>query len=97
MRTRTTLAAATRIAAGALFACLVITTAAQDRQPEPGAKADAPSGQVAPPKSAEDIADTPAGTVMTKEYVETVGRLAYLWGWPLVNHYNRAATFAKLP
>jgi hypothetical protein len=34
---------------------------------------------------------------MTKEYVETVGRLAYVWGWPLVNHYNRAAAFAKLP
>jgi hypothetical protein len=97
MRTRTTLAAATWIAAGALLACLVISTAAQDRQPEPGAKADAPAGQVAPPKSAADIAGTPAGTVMTKEYVETVGRLAYLWGWPLVNHHNRAAAFAKLP
>jgi hypothetical protein len=23
----------------------------------------------------------PVGTVMTKEYVATVGRLAYIWGW----------------
>jgi len=40
---------------------------------------------------------TPAGTIMTKEYVELVGRLAYLWGWPLVNNYNRALAVAKLP
>jgi hypothetical protein len=40
---------------------------------------------------------TPAGTIMTKEYVELVGRLAYLWGWPLVNNYNRALAVSKLP
>jgi hypothetical protein len=40
---------------------------------------------------------TPAGTVMTKEYVELVGRLAYLWGWPLVNNLNRALAVANLP
>jgi len=44
--------------------------------------------QVEPPKSAADIPGTPAGTIITEEYVETVGRLAYLWGWPLVNNYN---------
>src|SRR6516162_11937371 len=53
--------------------------------------------QVPQPKSAADVPGTPEGTVMTKEYVEMVGRLAYIWGWPLVNHYNRAAAFAKLP
>jgi hypothetical protein len=53
--------------------------------------------QVPSPKSAADVPGTPAGTVMTKEYVETVGRLAYLWGWPLVNNANRAAAFAQLP
>ena len=34
---------------------------------------------------------------MTPEYVETVGRMAYIWGWPLVNNFNRAAAFAQLP
>jgi hypothetical protein len=34
---------------------------------------------------------------MTKAYVQTVGRMAYLWGWPLVNVVNRAAAFAKAP
>ena len=48
-------------------------------------------------RSAGEIPGTPAGTVMPKAYVETVGRLAYIWGWPLVNHHNRAATFAQLP
>jgi hypothetical protein len=53
--------------------------------------------QIQPPKSAAEIAGTPAGTIMTKEYVETVGRSAYLWGWPLVNNYNRAEAVKSLP
>jgi hypothetical protein len=77
-----TLAAAAVLAAGALLG-------------RPGTSARAQ--QVPPPRSAADIAGTPAGTVMTKEYVEAVGRLAYIWGWPLVNHFNRAAAFARLP
>jgi hypothetical protein len=40
---------------------------------------------------------TPAGTVMTTEYVETVGRIAYIWGWALVNNSNRRSAFAKVP
>jgi hypothetical protein len=47
--------------------------------------------------SAAEIPGTPAGTVMIREYVETVGRLAYIWGWPLVNNFNRAAAVAHLP
>jgi hypothetical protein len=35
--------------------------------------------QVSPPQSAADIAGTPAGTVMTREYVQTVGRLLALY------------------
>ena len=34
---------------------------------------------------------------MTKEYVQTIARLAYLWGWPLVNSSNRALALEKLP
>src|SRR5271155_553131 len=43
------------------------------------------------------ISGTPEGTVMTPEYVATVGRLAYIWGWPLVNNLNRALAVEKLP
>lgn len=34
---------------------------------------------------------------MTKEYLVTMGRTAYLWGWPLVNARHRRASFAKAP
>jgi hypothetical protein len=34
---------------------------------------------------------------MTKDYVRSAGRLAYLWGWPLVNMHNRLSIMEKLP
>jgi hypothetical protein len=34
---------------------------------------------------------------MTPEYVAAVARFAYVWGWPLVNNYNRSLAMAKLP
>jgi hypothetical protein len=45
----------------------------------------------------DQIAGTPAGTVMTPEYVATVARFAYVWGWPLVNNLNRALGIKDLP
>jgi hypothetical protein len=53
--------------------------------------------QAAPPRAAADVPGTPAGTIMTKEYVTLVGRLAYLWGWPLVNNFNRSLAVKDLP
>ena len=32
---------------------------------------------------------------MTKPYVQMVARMAYFWGWPLVNAANRAVGFSK--
>jgi hypothetical protein len=32
---------------------------------------------------------------MTKPYVQTVGRMAYLWGWALVNNANRHKMFSE--
>jgi hypothetical protein len=34
---------------------------------------------------------------MTEDYLRSVGRLAYLWGWPLVNMHNRLSILEKLP
>jgi len=34
---------------------------------------------------------------MTEDYLRSVGRLAYLWGWPLVNMHNRLSIMEKLP
>ncbi len=57
------------------------------------------SEQAASPQknAANQIAGTPAGTVMTPEYVTTVAQLAYVWGWPLVNNLNRALGIKDLP
>ncbi len=49
------------------------------------------------PASISKIAGTPSGTVMTPEYVATVGRFAYIWGWPLVNNLNRSLGVKDLP
>src|SRR6516162_9115748 len=53
--------------------------------------------QVAAPTSPADVPGTPSSTIMTKEYVDMVGRIAYVWGWPMVNQINRRASFAKAP
>ncbi|MCD9088133.1 DUF1254 domain-containing protein [Stenotrophomonas sp. SY1] len=72
--------------------------------PQPGAadttsvKTEAISTiQVAPPTSAADIGGTPPGTVMTPGYIDTVGRMIYVWGWPLMNHYNRSLAMVDVP
>lgn len=55
--------------------------------------------QIAPTSTtpAAEVRGTPPGTVMTDAYVATIGRLAYIWGWPLVNNMNRRSAFAKVP
>jgi hypothetical protein len=53
--------------------------------------------QIPLPTSAADVPGPAPGTAMTRAYVESVGRLAYVWGWPLVNSHNRRAAFAKAP
>jgi hypothetical protein len=49
------------------------------------------------PVSVSQIAGTPAGTVMTPDYIATVGRFAYIWGWPLVDHLNRSLAAKSQP
>jgi len=50
--------------------------------------------QVPLPKTAAEVPGPVAGTAMTKEYVQMVGRMAYVWGYALVNSHNRRAAFA---
>ena len=49
------------------------------------------------PTTAAEVPGPPPGTAMTKAYVQSAGRTAYVWGWPLVNAANRAAAFSKAP
>ena len=59
--------------------------------------ANSQAQQVPLPTTAAEVPGPAPGTAMTKDYVQTVGRMAYLWGWPLVNMANRAVAFAKAP
>lgn len=53
--------------------------------------------QVPLPTTAAEVPGPPPGTAMTKQYVQMIGRMAYLWGWPLVNSHNRRVAFGKAP
>src|SRR5437764_10415717 len=53
--------------------------------------------QVPIPKTPAEVPGPPSGTRMTTAYVQSVGRAAYLWGWPLVNSVNRSKAFAEAP
>jgi hypothetical protein len=53
--------------------------------------------QVPLPTTAAQVPGPAPGTAMTKPYVQMVARMAYLWGWPLVNAANRAVAFSKAP
>jgi hypothetical protein len=44
-----------------------------------------PAQQVPAPTTAAEVPGPTAGTDMMKSYVRTIGRMAYVWGWPLVN------------
>jgi hypothetical protein len=50
--------------------------------------------QVRLPETAADVPGPAAGTNMTREYVQMVGKMAYLWGYALVNSHNRRDGFA---
>ena len=49
------------------------------------------------PTTPAEVPGPPPGTAITRAYVQSAGRTAYLWGWPLVNMANRAAAFSKAP
>src|SRR5215469_5104688 len=51
--------------------------------------------QVPLPTTAAEVGGPAPGTAMTKPYVQMVARMAYFWGWPLVNAANRAVGFSK--
>jgi len=49
------------------------------------------------PTSSTEVTQPVAGAIMHKEYVKTIGRIAYIWGWPLVNSFNRRAGITQAP
>src|SRR5215471_13397604 len=53
--------------------------------------------QIPLPTTAAEVPGPAPGTAMTKPYVQAVARIAYVWGWPLVDAANRAVAFSKAP
>src|SRR5258708_21971862 len=51
--------------------------------------------QVPIPTTAAAVPGPPTGTTMTTAYRQSVARVAYLWGWPLVHSINRARESAE--
>lgn len=52
--------------------------------------------QVPIPQTAAEVPG-PALGPMSKAYVQMVGRMAYLWRWPLVYVYNQRTALTKVP
>ncbi|CAB3629633.1 DUF1254 domain-containing protein [Achromobacter pestifer] len=57
-----------------------------------------PAFTAAPEKAAKSALTLPAaGVTMHPEYAKTIGRMAYVWGWPMVNMLNRKERITKAP
>jgi hypothetical protein len=80
----------------ALVACNS-TSAPQQTQTQPPTQAQTPAFQVPIPTTPAEVSGPVPGNTMTAAYVQFVGRMAYIWGYPLVNAHNRRAAFAEAP
>ncbi|WP_321949031.1 DUF1254 domain-containing protein [Paraburkholderia sp. J10-1] len=58
--------------------------------------AAAKDAQAAAP-SASAQASPPSGINMHPEYAQVIARMAYVWGWPMVNMLNRSARITRAP
>src|SRR5271157_4138309 len=87
------LACAIVAALAILVACNSTPRPSQQAQPD----AQAQEQQVPIPTTAAEVSGPVAGTLMTNEYVQMVGRTAYFWGYPIVATSSRRDAFAKAP
>jgi hypothetical protein len=55
------------------------------------------SQQVPIPQTAAEVTAPATGIVMHPEYARAVARMAYIWGWPLVNQMNGKAAITQAP
>jgi hypothetical protein len=53
--------------------------------------------QVPIPNTAAEVPGPVPGNTMTGAYLQFVGRMAYMWGYAMVNAHNRRASFAQAP
>ena len=53
------------------------------------------TSQVPFPTKASEVGRPAKGTIMQVEYAKAVARMAYIWGWPMVNQMNRRSAMAQ--
>lgn len=53
--------------------------------------------QVSMPTKPSEVTSASANVQMQPEYVRTLGRMAYVWGWPMINQFNRRAAITQAP
>lgn len=53
--------------------------------------------QVSAPTSAEHVKPASTDMLMHPEYAKAVARMAYIWGWPLMNQHNRRIAITQAP
>jgi hypothetical protein len=63
----------------------------------PGPATSGASGQVPLAQAAADVTSPADGVLMHPEYAKVVARMAYVWGWPMVNMLNRKAAITQAP
>jgi hypothetical protein len=64
---------------------------------QPPAQEQVQQVQVPIPTTAAEVPGLVSGTLMTKEYVQMIGRTAYFWGYAVVATSSRRDAFAKAP
>jgi hypothetical protein len=57
----------------------------------------ATTAEVPVPREASAVTAAATGVIMQPEYAKAIGRMAYIWGWPIVNQMNRRAAITKAP
>ena len=93
----------TRVLISGLAAAALVYTQLAGGQGSAGAPARTPpaagteQAQVPIPKTPAEVPGPVPGNMMTDAYVQFVGRMAYVWGYPMVNAHNRRAAFAEAP
>jgi hypothetical protein len=78
---------------GTGIGCNSPSSEAPKAQPTEGA-GSAPTTPANPPKP---LVGTASNAALSKEYVQMVGRFAYIWAWPMVNSFNRRTAMSSAP
>ena len=74
---------------GSLFQAVLLTTTIL--------AGSAALAQQVSPKTPADLAQPSSDVIMQPEYAAAIARTAYVWGWPMVNMFNRRAAITRAP